>query len=49
MRLGNIVWTAVASAILSTISILVAGSNPSLSLAIGLAAITNAVLSLRDI
>lgn len=44
----NIVWTAVASAVLTTISILVANSSPDLSVAIGLAAITNAILSLRD-
>lgn len=45
---SNIVWTAVSSAVLATISILLAGVNPSLSLAAGLASISNAILSLRD-
>ncbi len=44
----NIVWTAVSSAVLASIAILVAGVNPDLSIAIGLASISNAILSLRD-
>jgi hypothetical protein len=46
--MNNIVWTAVSAAVLSVISIFMSTSNPSLSLAIGLAAITNAVLATRE-
>lgn len=44
----NIVWTAVISAVLSFISIITAMSQPDLSVAAGLAAVANAVLSTRE-
>lgn len=43
-----IIWPAVAAATLSAISILISEYRPELSLAIGLAAITNAVLATRQ-
>ena len=44
----KIVWTAVSAAVLSVISILSSSSMPNLSVAVGLAAITNAVLATRE-
>lgn len=44
----KVIWTAISAAVLSAISIIVATSNPSLSLAIGLSAIANAILATRE-
>ena len=45
--MNNIIWPAYAAAALVASSILVSEYRPDLSIALGLAAITNAVLSLR--
>jgi hypothetical protein len=46
--MNRIVWAAVASALLSIFSIGLAESRPGLSLAIGLAAVSSAILATRD-
>jgi hypothetical protein len=44
---NDIVWTAYAAAALTASSILVADYRPDLSVALGLSAVVNAILSLR--
>lgn len=48
MNLGNVVWTSIVAVGLSAGSILTSGANPSMSLALGLAAVSSAVLSIRE-